>query len=319
MTPVYSVVIPTHNRIDVLPETLLALERQQGAPEFETVIVNDGSTDGTRDFLDTHRSARPLRVLHQANGGPARARNAGVGAASGRYVAFLGDDTVPEPDWLAQHARARTRFDPELTAVVGYTRWHRRMRVTPLLDFLNEKGLQFGYALIKDPDQVPFNFFYTSNLSLPRALLLREPFDHRFPYPAFEDIDAGYRMMRNHRMRLVYAAEAIVQHDHPTTYRRFARRQEHAGYSGVLFYRLYPELGEMLGVSRGKLPASPAAWAQSLRERVIEALERTPIRLERTWCRAFHYHYIKGMRRAWSELAMDQAKVSPPNSTPMSR
>jgi glycosyltransferase involved in cell wall biosynthesis len=170
--PEVSVVIPTHDRLEVLPEVLAALERQHGAPEFEVVVVDDGSQQPTAGFLRDWRPPYPHRVLHQPQSGPAVARNAGVRAAGGRWVAFLGDDTVPRADWLREHRRAhRERGDGRL-AVIGYTGWHPRMRRTRFLDYINEHGLQFGYALIDDREQVPFNFFYTSNLSLPRQLLL---------------------------------------------------------------------------------------------------------------------------------------------------
>ncbi len=180
--PAVSVVIPTYERLDVLPEVLAGLAAQRAAPAFEVVVVDDGSQDATPDFLAGYRGPLALHVLRQQNHGPAAARNAGVAAASGELVAFLGDDTVPEPGWLAAHAAAHeARRGRGPLAVLGYTGWHRRMRMTPFLRYINEHGLQFGYALIDEPEKVPFNFFYTSNVSLPRALLLAEPFDLALP------------------------------------------------------------------------------------------------------------------------------------------
>ena len=183
MGPEISVVIPTHNRLEVLSEVLQALEFQHDPPPFEVVVVDDGSTDGTGDWLRSRTFRIPLRTLVQENHGPAGARNTGVAAASGRWVAFLGDDTVPSPGWLATHREAhRKRGDDPHLAVIGYTGWHKRMRLNPFLRYINEYGLQFGYALIGDrKEDVPFNFLYTSNLSMPRDLLLAEPFDLGFP------------------------------------------------------------------------------------------------------------------------------------------
>src|SRR6185436_816670 len=134
MVPEVSVVIPTHNRLEVLAEVLQALEFQQGAPAFEVVVVDDGSSDGTSDWLRSRTFNLPLRVLTQENRGPAAARNTGVAVAAGRWVFFLGDDTVPSPGWLAAHREAhRTRGDDPHLAVIGYTGWHKRMRLTPFL------------------------------------------------------------------------------------------------------------------------------------------------------------------------------------------
>jgi glycosyltransferase involved in cell wall biosynthesis len=302
--PEFSVVIPTYNRLEVLPEVLAALAAQEGAPAFEVVVVDDGSTDGTGDWLRAW-SARPrsisTRVHAQANAGPAKARNAGVALAAGTWVAFLGDDTVPEPGWLAAHAAAHRRHGGDKTvAVLGYTAWHRRMRLTPFLRYINEHGLQFGYALIDDPDNVPFNFFYTSNLSLARELLLAEPFDLRFPYAAWEDIEVAYRL-RRHGLRLTYEPRARVAHDHPTDLARFAVRQEKAGYCAVVFYRLHPELGSFLGLTPDGPPPLPPGGRQRLREGLVRALQKFPVAFPRAWEEVLRYHYIRGLHRAWAD------------------
>lgn len=301
--PEYSVVIPTYNRLEVLPEVLTALARQREAPSFEVVVVDDGSGDGTSEWLDRQQLGIPLRVLRQANQGPAAARNLGVRVAAGRRVAFLGDDTVPTAGWLAAHHRAweRRAEVPEL-AVIGYTGWHQRMRLNPFLRYINEYGLQFGYALIDDADNVPFNFFYTSNLSLPRELLVAEPFDLRFPYAAWEDIELSYRLDQR-GMRLVYEPAAVVAHDHPTDIRRFCQRQEKAGFSAVVFYLLHPELGGFLGLGPEGPPPLPPYYLHRGQEILARALQKLPFNTPRLWEEVLRYHYIRGLHRGWSERA----------------
>ncbi len=304
--PEVSVVVPTFNRMDVLPEVLSALDRQQGAPPFEVVVVDDGSTDGTAEFLEALAAGRaaaasgvPFRFLRQENRGPAAARNAGVEAATGAWVAFLGDDTVPALGWLAAHREAhRRQGDDPLHAVIGYTGWHSRMRLNPFLRYINEHGLQFGYALIRDREEVPFNFFYTSNLSLARELLRAEPFDLRFPYPAWEDIEVAYRMKKK-GLRLTYESRAVVAHDHPTDLARFAVRQEKAGYCGVVFYSLHPELGSFLGVGPDGPPPVPSPIRQRWLERLVRALQNWPVSLPKVWEEVLRFHYIMGLHRAW--------------------
>src|ERR1700753_2156325 len=238
--PEISVGVPPPNPPDVLRRGRAAPGRQQGAPPFEVVVVDDGSTDGTGEWLRGLRVEMPLRVLTQENRGPAAARNTGVAVAAGKWVAFLGDDTVPETGWLAAHRAAhRQRADDPHVAVIGYTGWPRHMRLPSCLRDINEHGLQFGYALIRDPNDVPFNFFYTSNISLSRDLLLAEPFDLRFPYAAWEDIEVAYRLKKR-GLHMIYEPAARVAHDHPTDLARFAVRQEKAGYCAVVFYRLHP-------------------------------------------------------------------------------
>ena len=298
----FSVVVPTFNRMDVLPEVLAALDTQVGAPPFEVVVVDDGSTDGTPEFLTRRAVAGtsvPFRHLRQENRGPAAARNAGVEAAAGTWVAFLGDDTVPASGWLAAHRDAHRRGgDDPLQAVIGYTGWHPRMRLNPFLRYINEHGLQFGYALIDDPEDVPFNFFYTSNLSLSREILRAEPFDLRFPYPAWEDIEVAYRMKKK-GLRLTYESRATVAHDHPTDLARFAVRQEKAGFCGVVFYRLHPELGAFLGVGPDGPPPVPSESRQRRLEWLVRALQNSPLSLPKVWEEVLRFHYVKGLHRAW--------------------
>ncbi len=307
MHPEVSVVVPTYNRLDVLPEVVAAVEAQVGAPPFELVVVDDGSTDGTAVWLAGRAWRVPARVIYQDNRGPAAARNAGVAAARGRWVAFLGDDTVPASGWLAAHraAHAARGDDPDL-AVIGYTGWHPRLRPTPFLRYINEHGLQFGYALIDRPEDVPFNFLYTSNLSLPRALLLAEPFDTRFPYPAWEDIECAYRL-RQRGLRLVYEPRAVAAHDHPTDLARFAARQEKAGYCAVVFHALHPELGGFLGLGPEGPPPLPPRGRQRVLEWLVRALQKWPLKFPRLWDEVLRYHYIRGLQRGWLARAVVSA------------
>jgi glycosyltransferase involved in cell wall biosynthesis len=315
-TPAFSVVIPTHNRIDALPEVLRALEAQAEEPEapsFEIVVVDDGSVDGTGDWLAGRRLQVPSTVLRQENRGPAAARNAGVEAASGHRVAFLGDDTVPEPGWLAAHRWAhRERGDLRELAVLGHTGWHRRIAVTPFLRYLNQRGAQFGYGLIADRERVPFNFFYTSNISLSRELLLAEPFDLGFPYPAWEDTELSYRLHRRHGLRLVYEPAAVTRHNHPTDLDRFCARQEKAGYCAVVFHRLHPELGGFLGLGPEGPPPLPRAGPQRWRERLARTLQSLsvvmPLSTPRLWDETLRYHYIRGLHRGSREETVSEER-----------
>lgn len=313
MTCELSVVIPTFNRRRILADVLRALDEQQQAPLFEIVVVDDGSSDGTFEWLGERAGSRPLRRLRQQNRGPAAARNGGVAAAAGAYIAFLGDDTVPEPDWLARHwarhqGEKREAHTPPRLAVIGYTAWHPRMRLTPFLRFINEQGPQFGYALISDPENVPFNFFYTSNLSLAREWLLEEPFDESFPDPAWEDIEASYRLFRR-GLRLVYEPRARLRHDHPTDFRRFAARQERAGASAVRFARKHPELAGFLGLGPDGPPPLPSRLTQLRKECLVRALQLLPVSLPGNWEETLRYHYLRGLHRAWREGSMEMERV----------
>lgn len=299
---VFSVVVPTYNNRRVLPEVLDALESQVDAPAFEVIVVNDGSTDGTREMLETRRFRVPATLLHQANTGPAAARNRGVDRATGELVAFLGDDTIPAPDWLAAHWRTHQRFHPiQPCALIGYTRWHVRVKPTRFLSYINEYGLQFGYRLIRFPVDLPFNFFYTSNVSLPRDLIARRRFDEGFPYAAWEDSELSYRLKKD-GLTLIYEPAAVTAHDHPTDFMRFCERQEKAGYSAVVFFQRHPEMGPFLGIGPAGPPPAPEGRRCRLLSAAARLLEPLPLSMPSLWEAALNCHYIRGLHRGWRDL-----------------
>jgi glycosyltransferase involved in cell wall biosynthesis len=247
--PYFSVVIPTYKRLPMLLRVLDALEGQQAAPEFEVIVIDDGSGDDTANVMQARRAKHyALTFQSQPNSGPGRARNHGVALSTGRYVLFIGDDTVPEPRFLAQHAQSHVDAgDSPHLACLGYTGWPAGERVTAFMDYINDFGLQFGYKLIRDGEIVPFNFFYTSNISIDRQLLGLEPFDTTFPAAAWEDIELAFRLDAL-GLKIRYNAQAVTRHYHPMTVDSFARRQYTVGRSGAIFYRKHPELAGFLGV-----------------------------------------------------------------------
>jgi glycosyltransferase involved in cell wall biosynthesis len=100
MIPFVSVIIPTFNRLNLLRETVESVRRQTFR-DFEIIVVSDGSTDGTGEWL---RSQPDLRVLEQENSGIATSRNNGAAAAQGQWLAFLDHDDLWAPDKLRVQA-----------------------------------------------------------------------------------------------------------------------------------------------------------------------------------------------------------------------
>jgi len=211
-----SVVIPTYNRLRDLQRVIVAIEEQAGQLRagVEIVVVDDGSNDGTWEWLSPRAAVPEFTVLRQSNSGPAAARNRGVETAVGEIVLFLGDDTVPQSGWLAAHLEEHRLFGSRgPMATLGYTSFPPDTE-SPFRRFINEYGAQFGYSIIEDPTQVPFNFFYTSNISLPRVILERlGGFLEDFPSAAWEDIEFAYRAVRE-GLRLRYQPRARTLHYH---------------------------------------------------------------------------------------------------------
>lgn len=107
-TPDVSVVIPTRDRLPLLAQTLHSVLDQQ--VDLEVVVVDDASTDGTRQWLEQHPDPRVRTMRHTAPTDVAQARNAGTAASRGRWLAFVDDDDLWAPDKLAlQLAAARAQ------------------------------------------------------------------------------------------------------------------------------------------------------------------------------------------------------------------
>lgn len=92
-----SVIIPTFNRASSVGESIESVLSQEVDGGFELVVVDDGSTDSTAEVLAGYTG---IVVLHQENAGPSAARNHGIGAARGEYIAFLDSDDIMAPGRL---------------------------------------------------------------------------------------------------------------------------------------------------------------------------------------------------------------------------
>lgn len=118
-SPVVSVILPTYNRAQFLPQAIESI-RSQRFTDWELVIVDDGSTDETAELLPrlTADIPQPVRIIWQENQGAYAARNTGLDHAMGRYIAFFDSDDI----WLAHHLRdcvAALDANPDIDWVYG--------------------------------------------------------------------------------------------------------------------------------------------------------------------------------------------------------
>jgi GT2 family glycosyltransferase len=232
--PVLSVVIPTYNRRDGLERLLRALAQQTyPADQFEVVVVNDGSTDGTDALLRQIETPYRLHALNQANAGPAAARNLGVEQAEGRIIVFLDDDVVPDAGLLAAHAAAQEGADD--LVVVGpmsppndgtrsvWVRWEERQ-------LLKQYDAMANGRYPCTPRQ-----FYTGNASAPRTLLeAAGGFDDRFKRA--EDVELAFRMW-SLGARFYFEARANVIHYASRSFRSWATTPYQYGRYDVVMGR----------------------------------------------------------------------------------
>lgn len=305
-TPQCSVIIPTYNRAAILERTLEALLKGQHGPVpiWEVLVVDDGSTDHTQEILRSKEQEHGgrLKAFRQVNRKQGAARNLAMARARGELFVFLGDDIIPSPRFLERHWRAfAARGKPRRHGLIGQTLWHPEIPPSPFRTWIGEWGLQFGFRLIENPEDVPFNFFYTSNLSFSRDLYDDlGGFDEGFREYGWEDIELGYRYAEKGGMRLRYDPLAVAYHHHRISLRSFCDRQYCVGFSAVRFGELHPELRDFLHWhdDRKAMLRLAAIWAKFLARLLTwcdERWGRLPLGLTALILRGC---YAQGMRDA---------------------
>lgn len=302
--PSFSVLMPAFNRLDSLPKVIDALKRQFQPPGFELIVVDDGSTDGTPEWFYEQKLPFPARLFRQENLGPGAARNAALRAAREEYVAFLDDDIVPDKFWLNAHARRHSAHGNDNNCVViGHTQWHESVPRTCFRDFIDESGWQYGYDRIRDPENVPFRFLYSSNMSMSRELARRNPFNEQLR--AWEDTELGYRL-RSQGAAMIYEPGARAGHLHRPSVRRMTERHHRAGYAAAEFCRLHPELESMLWPSRNAPRKGARLLVRAWRQRFAAAMEPLPVKLTTTWKRMLSDRYAAGVQDYLADNGLDR-------------
>lgn len=211
--PRVSVVIVSFNHRDLLAAVLECLRRQTFR-DFETIVVDNGSGDGSADFVAAHFPEVELERL-STNTGFTGGNNCGIAAARGEYVAFLNNDAEPEPEWLAELVAALDSH-PEAgscaSRVVLYSDPH-------LLDAAGD-GLTFagtafrrGHRLAAaDYSRTEFVFGASGSAALYRRDVLDAvgSFDDAF-FAVYEDVDLALRAQLA-GWRCLYVPAAAVHH-----------------------------------------------------------------------------------------------------------
>jgi GT2 family glycosyltransferase len=217
--PKLTVVIPTHNRAELLGRCLAALAEQEQAPAFEVQVAVDGCTDATVDVLESWRRRLDLDWTELPGVGAAAARNAAAAQARGHVLVFLDDDCRPAPRCLAAHARDHWRGP---AVVIGrllpdddgdappWHRWHDRQ-------------LQEHYrAMLAGLRETGGKELYAGNFSVDRvAFVAVGGFDAGLP--AAEDVDLGYRLQER-GLRFVFNPDAAAVHSGRHSLRSWRRR-----------------------------------------------------------------------------------------------
>jgi glycosyltransferase involved in cell wall biosynthesis len=227
--PTVSVVIPTHDRRDLLPAAVEPLLDDPAASEL--VVVVDGSTDGSFEWVEERAEDDDrLRAVRTPRVGPAAARDAGVRAASGAVVLLVDDDVIAEPGLVSGHAGVHAREEGLLVA--GY--------MPPPVPAARHAG-DFALRLYadeyeqacrsyeRDPDAVLLGL-WGGNVSLRRGDFLRvQERGDEAPVRYHEDRDFGLRCRRA-GLRPAFDRSLRAVHRHRRDLEGFARDARAQGF-----------------------------------------------------------------------------------------
>lgn len=291
--PRISVILPTRNRQQLLSDSLQSLTSQVIDPaDFEVIVVNDGSTDGTSELVRSFSDRLPLTLVESAPSGIAIAKNLGSDLAASPLLLFFDDDDVADPGLLKAHLDAHHRYPLEHVAVLGFTDWHPGLPKSEVMRFITEVGAYlFTYAPLRPRQLLDHTYFWGGRSSCKKSLLLRAGgFRPDFTFGS-EDIEAGYRMSRivaeEHSrgsarpapigLTVVYCPDAVQHMNRPITYDEFCQRCLRQGRSQWQFSRFYldPQVIAWCGVAQAH-----QRWSEvgvQLPEKVARVHELEPL------------------------------------------
>ncbi|WP_230461283.1 glycosyltransferase family 2 protein [Sphingobium sp. CAP-1] len=245
-----SIIIPSHNRRDLLRSLLDALVAQQPAtPPFEVIIVADKCRDGTQAMVAAYDAPFPISLLEQPGVGPAHARNIGARQASADLLLFLDDDVIPTPGLVAAHAQAHDDgvdravlgpYPPEPHISGQHFRILTQRWWNAHFNELAQPGHRFRYTDL-----------LTGNLSMPRRVWdAVGGLDPQFAR-AREDLELGVRLMKA-GIPFHYAPEALGWHHEylTTSLHGSFRRAKEEGRSDALMALKHPEMAAAIKAAR---------------------------------------------------------------------
>jgi glycosyltransferase involved in cell wall biosynthesis len=327
-----TIIIPTYNRCLILSKTLEGLCKQT-TPEYirEVIIINDGSTDSTREVVEEFSARLPIKYhelahdnmiaapawglgargsgasIRGGNGKVSAARNLGLREATSSIVLFLDDDVIPGSQLVSEHSRFHLERDELSSVLLGYVAWHPELLVTPFMRWYGEFGALFGYSLLKDNQVNDARYLYSCNLSFKAEFLRRHGgFDEALP--TLEDHELGYRLSK-HGMKMYFRRTAVGYHYQTFTFDQACRRLERLSVHLVEF--LQTDAGREMKRRRSTLPY-----------RLVDAIVKvvvpllvpfrflldSDVRLPNAFYRMFYWYY--GTQRAFWLRA--RAKELPP-------
>ncbi len=289
--PHLSVIIPTYNNRAALARTLPPLLAQDfPADQFEIIVLDDGSTDGTREMVTSLTAPVPVHYHWQPNRGRSAARNAGARLARGRILLFLDSDILAGPELLGRHYRYYERHDGPI-GVQGRTLIHPDSKTTL---FMRTRELTPDLTQRRRHDLSPYQLV-TRNLSMrTEDLWAAGGFDETFVGYGWEDIDLGLRL-RARGVRFFYDPETVGYDCDARTLDQTLVKARQAGESVFYFWQKHGRglgMGLFLEVHPALLPLKWLIYRAGPYGRLARRALRWAEQTENPWVASECYAYL---------------------------
>jgi cellulose synthase/poly-beta-1,6-N-acetylglucosamine synthase-like glycosyltransferase len=237
-----SVIIPTYNRKEELTKLLSSLKAQTlPQRKCEIIVIDDGSSDSTVEFLQREQAAGTLTFSVQDHRGPGAARNMGMKLAQGKILVFTDTDCIPHPHWLENLIHP---FADETVGAAGGPEVPDP--VEPILSrcfqFVMTSPLTTG-GLRGAKKQLARYYPRTFNMAISRKAY--EKVGGFKEWYHGEDVEMSFRI-KEAGFKLIYCDDAKVYHHRPATFSSFFLQLLKMGEARWLLFRTHRELIEPL-------------------------------------------------------------------------
>lgn len=199
--PLVSVVIPAYNREKAIIPAIQSVIAQ-GVDEIEIIVVDDCSTDGTIQSIETLVDGRIRLIKHEKNKGEAGARNTGIHTARGKYIAYLDSDD----QWLPGKLKAQLNvMENDKTGLGGVYTLHKRLYQNGCVSIGGHGDIDFETLLIKGAS------ISAGNTLMFRRDLLEQVGDYDEDAPLYVDWDWLLRFVRTSSLKLIPEPYAVYE------------------------------------------------------------------------------------------------------------
>lgn len=225
---VISIIIPAFNEEKNIAQCLDALREQtNGRGDCEIIVVDDGSTDATREVAQAHG----VRVLAQSNHGAAAARNFGVQNACGEIVLFIDSDCVADTNWVA--AMTAPFSESMVVGAGGMKQTHQHAFMPRFIQ------MEFDYRYDQVRAHRYIDFIDSGTAAYRRDIFLKNSgFDTRLADA--EDVELSFRLAEQ-GFKMAFARDAIVYREHPTSLWEYLRIKFTYAYWRSFVYKRFPQ------------------------------------------------------------------------------